>query len=598
MLRERSAGRPRDVEDDSIATSRVSLDAPGLTAKEILVSDDRGRKVQVEHHLKNRRRSRPPSVEERNPRASLDAPERRASTKMNASMSPVSSQSRMSSKKAPPREEKPERHESKSRNMTSEKLSPQRTSDVVAPRENPPKRMKRASRSPSKHISREHGRSRSSSPRKFSTREPLLESGKEFSRNKQLNTRIRSLKLRLLDDHGAPIYKPPVIPDSGDDASSSNGDKYSFKGTSRDSVRLASQSEYDRETRSCASKPTAAVPGSMHKAEIQAEKKPLAHTSKDIDGVLESPTRATSFSGSVKTRHSLRDLDSGLFVTSHSDDVWSSSEDGVVILKQRVAYLCIAISIIQLGLLTIQLCLCGFASLKINPMIGPYPDAFSEWGGKNTYLLLEGQQYFRIITPIFLHVGVIHLLINVYCQLETCAFLEREWGSSRWLVIYVISGIGSVLTASAIDPDVIGVCSSGALMGMFGAKIAQVLTWTNFELKSSILEESARFDTLGGVMCSAAIISLLSFFTYIDWSGHLGGLFAGFFVGMTLFAKPIASRSKRAIWASLGMMCLIIGGIIVITLLFHTDPDEELGDACQYFRNLYPEWYVCECVWD
>jgi hypothetical protein len=94
------------------------------------------------------------------------------------------------------------------------------------------------------------------------------------------------------------------------------------------------------------------------------------------------------------------------------------------------------------------------------------------------------------------------------------------------------------------------------------------------------------------------MISLLSFFTYIDWSGHFGGFFSGFFTGMTLFAKPIADESKRAIWGSLGMLCLFAGGGILFTLLLRAELDEELGDACQYFRNLYPESYVCECVWD
>ena len=51
------------------------------------------------------------------------------------------------------------------------------------------------------------------------------------------------------------------------------------------------------------------------------------------------------------------------------------------------------------AILLIQLILCGVAPVDVNPMVGPFPDAFSEWGGKNAYLLLEGQQYWRIITP-------------------------------------------------------------------------------------------------------------------------------------------------------------------------------------------------------
>jgi membrane associated rhomboid family serine protease len=317
--------------------------------------------------------------------------------------------------------------------------------------------------------------------------------------------------------------------------------------------------------------------------------------------VHHAPRKTNSCSEHLKSFSSSRELDSGRFLhaNSTSEDVWSGSDDeGIILVKQRVAYLCIVLTALQLGILFIQLTLCGFASLDINPMIGPFPDAFSEWGGKNTYLLVTGHQYFRIITPVLLHVGAIHLLINAYCQLETCAYFEREWGSCRWLTIYLISGVGSVLTSSVVDRDTISVGSSGVLMGMFGAKIAQTVSWTVFELKNSLLQQSSRFDQLGGVMCSAAIISLLSFFTYIDWSGHLGGLFSGFLAGMVLFSKPIASRGARAIWATTGLLGLIVGATVLTNLLVHIEADEELGDACQYFRSLYPEGYNCECVWD
>lgn len=293
---------------------------------------------------------------------------------------------------------------------------------------------------------------------------------------------------------------------------------------------------------------------------------------------------------------SFGDFDSGQFVSSDGE---LYSEDGFILVKQRVAYLCIFLSATQLGIVLIQLAMCGIASLYINPMIGPYPDAFSEWGGKNVYLLLEEKQYYRIITPVFLHVGVLHLLVNCYCQLETCAYFEREWGSLTWATIYFISGLGSVLTASVFDPDVLGVCSSGALMGLFGAKIAQAFTWTIFDLGNHILAQTVQFDQLGGVMCSTAMVSLLSFFTYIDWSGQLGGLAAGFLAGITFFSRPIANGWLRVLWASLGFAGLAAGGIILTrVLLFKTEPDEELADACQYFRVLYPEGYNCDCVWD
>jgi membrane associated rhomboid family serine protease len=277
----------------------------------------------------------------------------------------------------------------------------------------------------------------------------------------------------------------------------------------------------------------------------------------------------------------------------------ADEEDGSSVSKQTVAFSCIIVSALQLMVLLIQLILCGVASVDVNPMIGPFPDAFSEWGGKNAYLMLDGKQYWRIITPVLLHVGVLHLLTNVFCQLETCAFFEREWGSSRWITLYLISGVGSVGASCVFDPDVIGVNSSGALMGLMGAKLAQIIGWTMFDLHNNAYYDLARLDQLGGIMCSTALICILAFFTYIDFSGHIGGLAAGFLGGMFVFCKPIENICIRVLWGATGLFGLMAGAVwIGYTLLYETEPDPDLADACGYFRNLFPEGYDCECIWN
>ena len=277
--------------------------------------------------------------------------------------------------------------------------------------------------------------------------------------------------------------------------------------------------------------------------------------------------------------------------------IWSEDDNGLS--KQKIAFLCIGVSAIQLMILLIQMTLCGVAEVGVNPMIGPYPDAFSEWGGKNAYLMLDGKQYWRIFTPVFLHVGVLHLLTNVFCQLETCAFFEREWGSGRWLFIYFASGVGCVLASSAINPDEIAVCSSGAIMGLFGAKFAQIIAWTVFELQGNGYYDMVRLDQVGGLMCSTALISVLAFFTYIDFSGHMGGLASGFLAGMFIFARPIESGITRFFWGATGFIGLLTGaGYLGYTLYNDTFPDSDLADPCGYFRNLFPEGYDCECAWN
>jgi rhomboid protease GluP len=273
------------------------------------------------------------------------------------------------------------------------------------------------------------------------------------------------------------------------------------------------------------------------------------------------------------------------------------AEDDYFRVKQSFGYCAIGILAIQLCVLMLQLTLCGVAPLDVNPIVGPYPDAFSEWGGKNAYLLLEGQEYWRFVTPAFLHVGVVHLLFNAVVQLETCAFFEREWGSKRWIIIYVLSEVGCVVVSCVVNPDTFAVGSSGALMGLFGAKFAQLITYTMFELVASH-QSHTRTEQLSGIMCSLSIISILSFMTYIDWSGHVGGFATGFCLGMIAFSTPIRSSATRFFWNVIGLGLLGTGAYYSFEALFTTtEPDEDLADPCQYFRNLYAEGYSCECVW-
>eukprot|EP00957_Ditylum_brightwellii_P066412 5042069-Ditylum_brightwellii.AAC.1 len=93
---------------------------------------------------------------------------------------------------------------------------------------------------------------------------------------------------------------------------------------------------------------------------------------------------------------------------------------------------------------------CGVSPLEINPMLGPYPDALSYWG------------------------GILHLVCNIAVQLESGAFFEREWGSGVWFVIYITSAVGSSILSTCAMPNSISVGSSGAVMGLFGGKLAEV----------------------------------------------------------------------------------------------------------------------------
>jgi membrane associated rhomboid family serine protease len=412
-------------------------------------------------------------------------------------------------------------------------------------------------------------------------------------------------------------YMPPSISDDSTDKLT-KADKYHTALASAESSSLM-KDQYGMERRLPSIVPRTFQPPAMQTAlkvgQEELKTNVSAMTDESFGGAATSDYRAlkppsktrikppskTRLKPPSQTRRSRRDIESVASGDSryfgHEDSTYSD-DDYHYGDKQKTAYACMVLSAVQLGILVIQMLLCGVASVDINPMIGPYPDAFSEWGGKNAYLMLEGEQYFRIITPVLLHVGLLHLLVNAFVQLETCAYFEKEWGSGELIILYLISGVGSVATCCVTSPDIISVSSSGALMGLFGAKFAQVLGWTCFDVHSDKYD-AIHLDQLGGVMCSTALISILGCFTYIDWAGHMGGLGAGFLGGMLLFCKPIENTCVRILWGGTGLLGLVGGAAALGYLMeFELNPDEDLADACSYFRSLYPEGYDCECAWN
>lgn len=288
-------------------------------------------------------------------------------------------------------------------------------------------------------------------------------------------------------------------------------------------------------------------------------------------------------------------LASGLF----RGDLGAWAESEYLRQKQKLAILSIILSAGQLAVLMLQLALCGVAPLDVNPIIGPYPDAFSDWGGKNAYLLVKELQLWRFITPAFLHVGVLHLLCNAVVQLETCAYFERQWGSFRWLLIYLVSEAGCVVLSCSIDPDTIAVGSSGALAGLFGAKLAQSLAACAFEVTDESDDVNLNASQVVGMLCMFTLVALMSALSYVEWSGHVGGLVAGFFAGFLFLSASFKTCCSRFILVSFGLIGLaLVFTFSTMWLFTEVEPYEELADSCQYFRQLFAEGYDCQCLWD
>jgi hypothetical protein len=220
-------------------------------------------------------------------------------------------------------------------------------------------------------------------------------------------------------------------------------------------------------------------------------------------------------------------------------------------------------------------------------MFGPYPDALSEWGGKNSVLILEDGEWYRLVTPILLHAGVIHLLGNVAVQLEMGQFFEKEWGSVRWMIIYITSAFGSSILSVCIMPNAVSVGSSGAVMGLFGAKLAEVLikVCERKVTKQERIGHQVRSEQCCAVSCSVVVVMLFSFIPYVDWAAHLGGLVAGFVAAVAVFACDVESHLAKLVLFVVGVALTLVtfAGSLRLRVQLHA-------------RSVLCQWRKCRLV--
>ena len=132
-------------------------------------------------------------------------------------------------------------------------------------------------------------------------------------------------------------------------------------------------------------------------------------------------------------------------------------------------------------------------------------------------------------------------------------------------------------------------------MGIFGAKLAEILTLTIFD--TFYRRDGAAFQHLGGTLCSLVTVCLFCAAPHNDWSGHIGGLATGFFLGMVLFGKCIRKLHLKAAWQLLGLAIFVAClGTAINELVNYVRPSDAIGDACTYYKSIFMEMdYNCQC---
>ncbi|KAJ5069644.1 rhomboid-related [Anaeramoeba ignava] len=227
----------------------------------------------------------------------------------------------------------------------------------------------------------------------------------------------------------------------------------------------------------------------------------------------------------------------------------------------------------------------GFAPLSQNPFFGPSAMTLVELGAKYTPKIRQGQ-FYRFYLAIFLHAGIIHLVLNLWFQIIYGFQLERYFGGLRIAIIYFLTGISGNLLSAIFLPNVVSVGSSSALFGLLGFMVVDLSR--NWKMIESPKRGLIRL----------LIVILTSFITglfpIIDNFSHLGGFIMGIMAG-ALFLPNIADKKIKKINLIIALICICLYFIIGFSIFYKNINGSEWCKVCTYL-NCIPIKNWCDSL--
>ena len=206
-------------------------------------------------------------------------------------------------------------------------------------------------------------------------------------------------------------------------------------------------------------------------------------------------------------------------------------------------------------------CIVGFMYWDWVPDMPDKWQAIDEWatapfvlvymGAKNSALIAQLHQYWRLLCCVFLHGGLWHMLMNGFGLYMWGRQIETLFGRAKTLLIFLIAGLGGSLLSYACSPNW-SVGASGALFGFLGALLY-------FRKRNPILFKRVFGPQVVLIIVINAAYGFMN--AGIDNYGHLGGLAAGYLAAwaLGLYQEKRRSAMAFALLAVFTTVCLVVG---------------------------------------
>ncbi|KAL7565725.1 hypothetical protein ACA910_005419 [Epithemia clementina (nom. ined.)] len=160
---------------------------------------------------------------------------------------------------------------------------------------------------------------------------------------------------------------------------------------------------------------------------------------------------------------------------------WSDFEAAQSRRNQRQLYVTYTLMAICTVMLLVEFGVNGWSvePLSVNPLIGPSADTLIRLGALDTGKIVNDGQWFRLLTPVLLHAGLIHFALNMAAIFVFGGALEQEHGWSNALWLFVVPALGGNVLSALFLPQYISVGASGGIFGWIGACLADIAVHWN-----------------------------------------------------------------------------------------------------------------------
>ncbi len=166
-------------------------------------------------------------------------------------------------------------------------------------------------------------------------------------------------------------------------------------------------------------------------------------------------------------------------------------------------------------------------------------------------------EWWRLVTAIFLHAGLLHIAMNLWCLIDLGPQVESLFTTAKFIVIYLVTGISSFLLSLWYKPLVLSIGASGAIFGLIGVLIGA--SFHHGHLGKAYRSQLWRW---------VVYMLIFGLFFSVDNAAHIGGLASGLVFGYFIPEGEPLTRAGENLWSVLAVLSvLVIAGSFVMMAL-------------------------------